>query len=826
LNLGDMQAVSDVANSSFLQVGGGTVVYKNLDTYDIDLYSSYNHLKIINAATGRAFIGACAVHGNFTLTDNTGQITLSNNIDVSGNLTVENSKVKTSGTLSVAGDVAVSGLADGSVLNVTLNGTAQSVQGSFVNLEIAAGSITTMTGDLTVENLVLVGALLNPDSYVLTVSNQTGIEAYKTQLQVAISGAGIYTEADYTVESWAALQTAVAGGQQLLTDENVTTVQLETAKNDINAAIGALVTNFSVLESWLNGIKAGYGNATVYTEATYSALQTAIAAEETFLAENTALIPAEVDLHKTAINSAIAALVRMTYTFYLVTGSSNLSFQNWNTVQDGTGIQAVAFSAENTGHTCIIPAGVTASSGGNSFVIYGSTLVLEEGATLNGSVTLHGSDMIINNNAAFNSGSFYLSGILLGDKLSTVRVKADGAIRGSELVTLQIIGNVKLIVEEGGLAEHIVFATYNDRSPIAVEVDGTIVSGTNKQLPVHYISTLTGSGTFITNEEINLSDAANSTFLQAGGGTLVYTVAAALLPSYNHLTIEDVTVAGAFVRTEEEATPPLTVYGNLLLRNNTRRVTVSNPIEVLGDFTVDYDIDDEAAVQAKVTVSGNVLLGGLLAEDNGLEITLSGDASHELSGAGATKLSVPAGAVATLAGDFSVEDVLTVNGVLDRNGRQLTFGSRGGDGVITDGTLAARLQELLDEVSATYPDGSAYTETSWAALAAAVEGGSALLGNDVPSEADDLSAAIAAIESAVAGLEIRTGIEGLSVPAVRVTGDASGIRIAGDAADVQVVTLTGAVRFRGRVAGDEVIALPAGVYIVAVNGTVRKVAVR
>ncbi|MDR2042499.1 MAG: FIVAR domain-containing protein, partial [Tannerella sp.] len=612
LSFASSLTVSDLEASTFLQAGGGTVIYNNASSGV--LVSSYNNIEIKNVDTDRSFTGTSTVYGNLSLTDNAGQVTLSDNITIAGNLTVAGSKVVTTGALSVAGDAAVSGLPEGSALNVTLNGTAQNIQGDYTNLEITAGSVATMTGDLTVENLVLVGTLLNPNNYTLTVTNQTGIEAYKTQLQIAISGASVLTEADYTVESWAVLSEVVSAARALLAeDATPTTVQLEDAKAAIATATAALVANLSVLESFVSTVKASYNNSTVYTPETYSALHSAIAAVETFLEEKTALTPGEVTAQKAIIDAAIAALVREIYTFYLLnngTSSRALEYTAWNTERDGSGIQAVAFTPENTGHTWIIPADVAGDRSSiwhpGDIHFYGSRLIVEAGETTKYLILehlyLHESDLII------EEGRYFQGSITTYGDGDSIWVKA-----GATINTASFGGDGgTVIVDADGTLGGSFGAGYK------LEANGEVTLGSGQ------FSSLTGNGTIITTGGISFTDGANTSFLQDGGGTLVYRSANALLPSYNHVTIEEITVASTFSLGESEAYPAVPVYGNLLLANNRRRVTINNPLTVSGDFTVDYDIEDEAAIQATLTVSGNVSLSGLLQEEQSLHVTLSG----------------------------------------------------------------------------------------------------------------------------------------------------------------------------------------------------------
>jgi hypothetical protein len=798
---------TDFTNSNFFQANGGTSIYFNSNKNDVALLSTYNSLEIKSFATAdKKYTGQTTIFSNLSLIDNVKQVTLSDTIDVKGNLNIENSKLITSKAIKVAGDVSTSGLAEGSVLNVILTGTAQNMQGTGItNLTIPAGTTVTMTGNLTVTNLVSEGTI-NENGYTLTVINQ--IATLIAQLQSMIGDvAANRTEADYTPESWADLQEAIANAQPFLAvDANPTSTQLDNAIAAVTEAINALVTNKSALQTWVNAIKGSYNNPTVYTGTTYSALQDSIASVETFLAEATAITPAELNEKKAVINTAISALVRMTYTFYLITGgnSSPMSYEKWNTKRDESGIQAVAFTPENIGHTYIVPANISVSSTFGGPVFYGSHLILEAGTArvaLSG-ISLNGSNLTV------ESGRTFSSSISASGGKEVIRVNSGGTIENAFISSADTV-----IVDEGGKMTNSSF-------------NGDCILAANGRLELNgsQLSRITGTGTIIASAAISLNDdISQSTFLQSGGGTLVYRAANTLLPSYNHLTIEEVNKISVFSREAEGAYPAVTVYGNLLLSNNSRRITISNPLDIKGDFTVDYDIEDEAILEAQISVSGDVSLSGLLTEDNALHVTLAGE-TQNLSGAGFTTLNIPSGITAVLAGDLAVENVLTLNGLLDRNGHTLSFGSRTGEGILTDSQLAARLQSDIDDANAAYPSASSalYTPESWAVFASAVAAGETLLSGETPAEAADLETAIAAIETAIAGLKLVTGVAPVPADEPRISVRSSSLVVTGYAG-VSVTNLLGRKVYNGRVNGEKTIVLPTGVYVVAVNGKTTKI---
>ena len=68
---------------------------------------------------------------------------------------------------------------------------------------------------------------------------QTGVD--KTALAAAIAEAEALNEADYTEESWAALQTALADAENVLADNDATQDEVDAAKEALEAAVAALI---------------------------------------------------------------------------------------------------------------------------------------------------------------------------------------------------------------------------------------------------------------------------------------------------------------------------------------------------------------------------------------------------------------------------------------------------------------------------------------------------------------------------------------------------------------------------------------------------------
>ena len=65
--------------------------------------------------------------------------------------------------------------------------------------------------------------------------------AVKTELETAVAEAQALNEADYTEESWAALQTALADAENVLADNDATQDKVDAAKEALEAAVAALI---------------------------------------------------------------------------------------------------------------------------------------------------------------------------------------------------------------------------------------------------------------------------------------------------------------------------------------------------------------------------------------------------------------------------------------------------------------------------------------------------------------------------------------------------------------------------------------------------------
>ena len=130
----------------------------------------------------------------------------------------------------------------------------------------------------------------------------------KTGLNSAITQAKAIAKGNYTDASYQALQNAIAAAETVAADPAATQQQVTDMTTALNSAVSGLTENppdKTGLNSAITQAKAiAKGN---YTDASYQALQNAIAAAET-VAANSAATQAQITATTTALNSAISDL--------------------------------------------------------------------------------------------------------------------------------------------------------------------------------------------------------------------------------------------------------------------------------------------------------------------------------------------------------------------------------------------------------------------------------------------------------------------------------------------------------------------------------------
>ncbi len=136
-------------------------------------------------------------------------------------------------------------------------------------------------------------------------------EADKTALNTAITAAEALVEADYTAETWAAMQTALSEAKTVAANEEATQEEVDAAAKALNDAVTALEKPVVVIvdKTALNAaIEAAEALAEAdYTAETWAAMAEALTAAKTVAADEEAT-QEEVDAAAKALNDAVAAL--------------------------------------------------------------------------------------------------------------------------------------------------------------------------------------------------------------------------------------------------------------------------------------------------------------------------------------------------------------------------------------------------------------------------------------------------------------------------------------------------------------------------------------
>lgn len=144
---------------------------------------------------------------------------------------------------------------------------------------------------------------------------ETPVVVDKTALNKAIADAGALNAADYTEESWAALDTAVNAGKAVAAKEDATQAEVDAATKAITDAIDGLknaetpvVVDKAALKAQIDA--AGKLNKADYTEESWAALEAALAKGEDVYADENAEQGA-VNEAANAIKQAINGLVKV-----------------------------------------------------------------------------------------------------------------------------------------------------------------------------------------------------------------------------------------------------------------------------------------------------------------------------------------------------------------------------------------------------------------------------------------------------------------------------------------------------------------------------------
>ncbi|RNB78356.1 hypothetical protein EDM59_29860, partial [Brevibacillus nitrificans] len=134
----------------------------------------------------------------------------------------------TSVTNQFTANAAVTVSADDASKETALSGAKILLQPTGANIPINLGGLTTSNVIVGNENVDLNG-------------NENSIVFVKPELLSKINEAELLDEADYTADSWAALQTALTAAIGLVGDENATATELTGALNNLKTAINNLI---------------------------------------------------------------------------------------------------------------------------------------------------------------------------------------------------------------------------------------------------------------------------------------------------------------------------------------------------------------------------------------------------------------------------------------------------------------------------------------------------------------------------------------------------------------------------------------------------------
>ncbi|MCI9087925.1 MAG: hypothetical protein HFJ32_05195, partial [Clostridia bacterium] len=140
------------------------------------------------------------------------------------------------------------------------------------------------------------------------VNELVDISELRTAIQNA-ENAG-YVESDYSTDSWSFYQTTLGVAKSVLNNKEATQTQVNGAKEALAEAINGLTTDKTELEAAIDTVNnAGY-KAEDYTEATYTALTSALQAAEDIVANEDAK-QSEINDAKIALENAVNELINI-----------------------------------------------------------------------------------------------------------------------------------------------------------------------------------------------------------------------------------------------------------------------------------------------------------------------------------------------------------------------------------------------------------------------------------------------------------------------------------------------------------------------------------
>jgi len=206
-------------------------------------------------------------------------------------------------------------------------------------------------------------------------------------LRTAIARAEALMQANYTVASWATIQTALTAARQVYARTAATQAEINTAANNLNAAVDnrrrVSTANRTALEAEIARVEAM--TETDYTAASWARMQTALTAAIS-VRDNTSATQNQIDAATNALRAAVDARARM--------GAVNLTVLNQEILQAGGRVQANYTPASWTAMQAALTAARNVRDNTNTMQTQIDTAAGNLRAALNGLVTVSGVNVV------------------------------------------------------------------------------------------------------------------------------------------------------------------------------------------------------------------------------------------------------------------------------------------------------------------------------------------------------------------------------------------------------------------------------------------------
>ncbi|MCD7756596.1 MAG: hypothetical protein LUH45_00245, partial [Clostridiales bacterium] len=199
--------------------------------------------------------------------------------------------------------LAVTGVAEDAE-NVTVTVKASGKNGASLTDEAKSIVDGVVTLDYAAADGTTYRVTISSDNYASNIVTAT-YSVDTTALNTAIETAQALTESNYTADSWATMQTALANATALA---EATTGKTQDEVDEITAALTAAVDALVDITALTAAIEQAQGlTESNYTAESWAAVQTALTAAQT-VAANASATQAEVDETAAALTAAVAAL--------------------------------------------------------------------------------------------------------------------------------------------------------------------------------------------------------------------------------------------------------------------------------------------------------------------------------------------------------------------------------------------------------------------------------------------------------------------------------------------------------------------------------------